>query len=71
MASLSFEGETHGEIVQKVRRWLASQDGGEDAAERTAVLADGCSTGFAVLAGGRVAFADGEALRVVGAPGGG
>lgn len=24
MATLSFEGETHGEIVQKVRRWLAS-----------------------------------------------
>lgn len=30
MATLSFEGETHGELVQKVRRWLASQDGGED-----------------------------------------
>src|SRR4051794_785689 len=27
MATLSFEGETHGEIVQKVRRWLASQEG--------------------------------------------
>jgi hypothetical protein len=27
MPSLSFEGETHGEIVQKVRRWLASVDG--------------------------------------------
>ncbi len=26
MASLSFEGETHGEIVLKVRRWLASLD---------------------------------------------
>lgn len=31
MAELTFEGETHGEIVHKVRRWLASQDGGEDA----------------------------------------
>lgn len=30
MASLSFEGETHGEIVIKVRRWLASLEG-EDA----------------------------------------
>ena len=30
MASLSFEGETHGEIVLKVRRWLASIDGHED-----------------------------------------
>jgi hypothetical protein len=29
MASLSFEGETHDEIVQKVRRWLASLDGQE------------------------------------------
>lgn len=27
MATLSFEGETHGEIVQKVRRWLASIEG--------------------------------------------
>src|SRR3954469_25191595 len=27
MATLSFEGETHGEIVQKVRRWLASLEG--------------------------------------------
>lgn len=31
MATLSFEGDTHGEIVVKVRRWLASQEGGEDA----------------------------------------
>ncbi len=30
MATLSFEGETHGELVTKVRRWLASVDG-EDA----------------------------------------
>lgn len=28
MARLTFEGETHGEIVQQVRRWLASVDGG-------------------------------------------
>jgi len=27
VASLTFEGETHGEIVLKVRRWLASVDG--------------------------------------------
>ncbi len=32
MPTLSFEGETHGEIVVKVRRWLASQDGQEDSA---------------------------------------
>jgi hypothetical protein len=30
VASLSFEGETHGEIVQKVRRWLASIEGEEE-----------------------------------------
>jgi hypothetical protein len=30
VATLSFEGETHGEIVQKVRRWLASLDGAEE-----------------------------------------
>lgn len=30
MAQLSFEGETHGELVVKVRRWLASLDGEED-----------------------------------------
>ena len=29
MATLSFEGETHDEIVRKVRRWLASLDGDE------------------------------------------
>jgi hypothetical protein len=27
MATLSFEGETHAELVVKVRRWLASIDG--------------------------------------------
>lgn len=30
MPSVTFEGETHGEIVVKVRRWLASVDGEED-----------------------------------------
>jgi hypothetical protein len=30
VATLSFEGETHGELVVKVRRWLASLEG-EDA----------------------------------------
>ena len=29
MATLSFEGETHGELVVKVRRWLASVEGAE------------------------------------------
>jgi hypothetical protein len=30
MAQLSFEGETHNEIVAKVKRWLRSVDGEED-----------------------------------------
>jgi hypothetical protein len=30
MATLSFEGETHDEIVRKVRRWLASLDEQEE-----------------------------------------
>ena len=29
MPTLSFEGETHGELVVKVRRWLASLEGEE------------------------------------------
>jgi hypothetical protein len=29
MATLSFDGETHGELVVKVRRWLASVEGEE------------------------------------------
>ena len=31
MPTLSFEGETHAEIVRKVRRWLASLDEAEEA----------------------------------------
>jgi hypothetical protein len=30
MAQLVFEGETHGELVRKVKRWLASVDGEEE-----------------------------------------
>ena len=30
MPSVTFEGETHGEIVVKVRRWLAPVDGHEE-----------------------------------------
>ena len=30
MATISFEGETHGELVVKVRRWLASVEGQEE-----------------------------------------
>ncbi|CAN5860554.1 hypothetical protein BH23ACT2_BH23ACT2_12370 [soil metagenome] len=32
MANLSFEGETHGELVVKVRRWLASVKGEDEGA---------------------------------------
>jgi len=32
MPSVTFEGETHGEIVLKVKRWLASLENNEDAA---------------------------------------
>ena len=35
MASLTFEGETHGEIVQKVKRWLQSLDKGESVTKLT------------------------------------
>ncbi len=38
MPKLTFEGETHGEIVAKVRRWLASLEG-EDASNLSAVEA--------------------------------
>ncbi|HRW37493.1 MAG: hypothetical protein KDB04_04350 [Acidimicrobiales bacterium] len=36
MATLSFEGETHGELVVKVRRWLASLEGEEEGSLSTA-----------------------------------
>jgi hypothetical protein len=39
VATLSFEGETHDEIVRKVRRWLASLDGSDEGAPLTPVEA--------------------------------
>ena len=39
MASLSFEGETHEEIVLKVRRWLQSTDGASEDVHLTPVQA--------------------------------
>jgi hypothetical protein len=39
MASLSFEGETHDEIVLKVRRWLQSTEGGSEDLHLTPVQA--------------------------------
>lgn len=38
MPELRFDGETHGELVVKVRRWLASVEG-EDASQLSAVEA--------------------------------
>ena len=35
MASLTFEGETHGEIVQKVKRWLQSVERGDEVTKLT------------------------------------
>ena len=39
MATLSFEGETHQEIVIKVKKWLASQSGDERLSASDAVAA--------------------------------
>jgi hypothetical protein len=39
MATLSFEGETHQEIVSKVKKWLASQSGDERLSASDAVTA--------------------------------
>ena len=38
MPTLSFEGETHAEIVGKVRRWLASLDAPEDSLSAVAAV---------------------------------
>jgi hypothetical protein len=62
MASLTFEGETHAEIVQKVRRWLQSVERGEEvtklspaeAVERGAELTKDALQVIAAAAPGRV-----------------
>jgi hypothetical protein len=42
MATLSFEAETHGELVSKVKRWLASVEGEEETRDpATAIRAAG------------------------------
>ena len=59
--TLSFEGETHGEIVRKVKRWLASVDGEEEvisvpeAVERASELTKDALTIIAQSAPGPVA----------------
>ncbi|MHB1446706.1 MAG: hypothetical protein ACYCZV_13775 [Acidimicrobiales bacterium] len=62
MPVLSFEGETHDEIVRKVRRWLASLDGDEaetlspvEAVERASELTKDALTIIAHAAPGPVA----------------
>lgn len=39
MATLSFDGETHGELVLKVKRWLQSVEGGEEVTSLTPIEA--------------------------------
>jgi hypothetical protein len=59
--SLSFEGETHDEIVREVRRWLASLDGEQDhlglpeAVERASELTKDALTVIAKAAPGPIA----------------
>jgi hypothetical protein len=59
--TLSFEGETHDEIVRKVRRWLASLDGEQDhlalpeAVERASELTKDALTIVAMSAPGPIA----------------
>lgn len=53
MPSLTFDGETHGEIVVKVRRWLASTEAG---------LPEDISTAEAVEQGAELTK---EALRLI------
>ena len=53
MATLSFEGETHTEIVAKVKRWLASLEGGTrplTAAEAVAASAELTKDALRVIA---------------------
>ena len=53
MPSVTFHGETHGEIVVKVRRWLASVDGQEES---------GISAAEAVTQGAELTK---DALRII------
>ena len=64
MPILSFEGETHDEIVRKVRRWLASLEGHSEhldlpeAVERASELTKDALTVVASAAPGPVARSD-------------
>ena len=64
MPTLSFEGETHDEIVRKVRRWLASLEGHDghlalpEAVERASELTKDALTVVAAAAPGPIARSD-------------
>jgi hypothetical protein len=64
MPSLSFEGETHDELVRKVRRWLASADGeaerlsAVEAVEKASEITKDALTVIASAAPGPIASSD-------------
>ena len=63
MPSLNFEGETHDELVRKVRRWLASVEGDDEpmtavqAVERASEITKDALTVIASAAPGPIAAA--------------
>ena len=64
MPTLNFEGETHEELVRKVKRWLASVEGEEDrlgavdAVERASELTKDALAVIAAAAPGPIASSD-------------
>ena len=64
MPSLSFEGETHDELVRKVRRWLASLEGEDthlsavQAVEKASEITKDALTVIASAAPGPIASSD-------------
>ena len=64
MPSLNFEGETHDELVRKVRRWLASVEGDEQnlsavqAVEKASEITKDALTVIAAAAPGPIASSD-------------
>jgi hypothetical protein len=64
MPSLSFEGETHDELVRKVRRWLASVEGEDEqlsavqAVEKASEITKDALSVIAAAAPGPIASSD-------------
>ena len=64
MPSLSFEGETHDELVRKVRRWLASVEGDDqhrsavEAVEKASEITKDALSVIAAAAPGPIASTD-------------